>query len=74
MTLSEEKIEHFHTLVGFDASRRFEGQIARAILDLSESLENNFLDNDTKIDYATHVFAKMLDDLADLLEQPKLVN
>lgn len=67
-------LEQFHPLVGFENSQRFELQVAEAIADLAQSLESNFLDKDTKIDYATHVFAHMLDDLAELLERGKLMN
>lgn len=74
MTQTEEKIEKFQALVGSDLSYRFEKQVTRAVLDLIDSLENRFLDDETKVDYATHVFAKVLDDLVDYLERPKLLN
>ena len=74
MTPSEQKIEQYHAQVGSDTSFRFEGKISQAVQDLAESLEGNFMDNESKVDYATHVFAKMLDDLADFLEHPRLVN
>ena len=74
MTQTEEKIEKFQSLVGADLSYRFEKQVTRAVLDLIDSLENRFLDDETKVDYATHVFAKVLDDLVDYLERPKLLN
>ena len=67
-------LEQFQTLVGFEISERFELQVSQAILDLANSLEANFLDKETKIDYATHVFAHMLDDLAELLERGNLIN
>ena len=68
-------LEQFQTLVGFENSERFELQVSQAILDLANSLEANFLDKETKIDYyATHVFAHMLDDLAELLERGNLIN
>jgi hypothetical protein len=71
---AEQTLEQFHPLVGFENCSRFEQQVTEAIMELAESLETNFLDKDTKIDYATHVFAHMLDDLADLLESSKLMN
>ena len=42
---TEEKIEKFHTMIGFDASYHFEEEIALAILELAESLQQNFLEN-----------------------------
>jgi hypothetical protein len=74
MTPSEQKIEQYHAIVGDDTSYRFEHKIAQAVQELAESLENNFMDDEAKVDYATHVFAKMLDDLADFLENPRLIN
>lgn len=74
MTQLEQKIEQFQAVVGFDACAQFEREVASAVLDLVDSLQHNFVDNETKINYATHVFAQMLDDLADLLEKPKILN
>ncbi len=74
MTQVEQKIERLQSMIGFDNSDRFEQQIASAISDLADSLETSFLDNDTKVTYATHVFAKMLDDLADIVDKPMLLN
>ncbi len=74
MTPSEQKIEQYHSIVGADTSFRFEEKVAQAVLELAESLEGNFMDDESKVDYATHVFAKMLDDLADFLEHPRLMN
>ena len=48
--------------------------VAHAVQELAESFQGNFLDNESKVDYATHVFAKMLDDLSDFLEHPSIVN
>ena len=61
MTSTEQKIEKFHTIVGADISYRFEQKITDAVTELAEMLEHRFLDNETKVDYATHVFAKVLD-------------
>ena len=74
MTPPEQKIEKFHNIVGADISYRFEKQITDAVMELAEMLEHRFLDNETKVDYATHVFAKVLDDLMDLLEHPSHLN
>ena len=76
MTPSEEKIEQYQPQIGADIAHKFESIISKAIQDLSVSLENNFMDNESKIDYSTHVFAKALDDLSDFLENPnvKMVN
>ena len=46
----------------------------RDSMELTESLENQLIDNETKVDYATHVFAKALDEMVDYLESPTLLN
>ena len=74
MAQLEEKIENFTKTVGSDLSLEFEKQVSKTIRNLIESLENCLIDDDTKIDYATHVFAKALDDMVDHLERPKLLN
>jgi len=74
MTQTEEKIEGFANSVGVDLSHQFEMQISKTIKELIDSLENCLIDDDTKVDYATHVFAKALDEMVDHLETPKLLN
>ena len=74
MTQTEEKIENFTNSVGLDLSSQFEKQVTRTIQELMDSLENRLIDDDTKVDYATHVFAKALDEMVDYLESPKLLN
>ena len=70
----QEKIENFSGAVGTELSIEFEMQVSKTIKNLIESLENRLIDDDTKVDYATHVFAKALDDMVDYLERPKLLN
>ncbi len=74
MTQIEEKIENFTNSVGVDLSSQFEKQVSRTIQELMDSLENRLIDDETKVDYATHVFAKALDEMVDYLESPKLLN
>ena len=74
MTQTEEKIENFTNSVGIDLSSQFEKQVSRTIQELMDSLENRLIDDETKVDYATHVFAKALDEMVDYLESPKLLN
>lgn len=74
MTQTEEKLENFTNAVGSELSNQFEMQVSKTIKNLIESLENRLIDDDTKVDYATHVFAKALDDMVDYLETPKLLN
>ena len=74
MTPTEEKIENFTFAVGADLSNQFEKQVSRTIRDLMESLEHRLIDDETKVDYATHVFARALDEMVDYLETPKLLN
>ena len=74
MAQIQEKVENFTTAVGTDLSNEFEMQVSKTIKNLIESLENHLIDDNTKVDYATHVFAKALDDMVDCLETPKLLN
>ncbi len=74
MTQTEGKIENFSNSVGVDLSSQFEKQVSRTIQELMDSLENRLIDDETKVDYATHVFAKALDEMVDYLESPKLLN
>ena len=74
MAQIQEKAENFTTAVGTDLSNEFEMQVSKTIKNLIESLENHLIDDNTKVDYATHVFAKALDDMVDYLETPKLLN
>ena len=74
MTQTEEKIENFTNSVGVDLSSQFEKQVSRTIQEFMDSLENCLIDDETKVDYATHVFAKALDEMVDYLESPKLLN
>lgn len=74
MIQTEEKIENFTFAVGADLSNQFEKQVSRTIRDLMESLEHRLIDDETKVDYATHVFARALDEMVDYLETPKLLN
>ena len=74
MTQTVEKIENFANSVGVDLSHQFEKQVSRSIKELIDSLESSLIDDNTKIDYATHVFAKALDEMVDHLETPKLLN
>ena len=74
MTQTEEKIENFANAVGTDLSNQFEMQVSKTLKHLIESLEHRLIDDNTKVDYATHVFAKALDDMVDYLETPKLLN
>ena len=74
MTQTEEKIENFTNSVGVDLSSQFEKQVSRTIQELMDSLENRLIDDETKVDYATHVFAKALDEMVDYLGSPKLLN
>ena len=74
MTQTEEKIENFTNAVGADLSSQFEKQVSSTINELIVSLEHLLIDDETKVDYATHVFAKALDEMVDFLGTPKLLN
>ena len=74
MTQLDEKIEEFHPLVGFDVCNKFENRIEQAVIDLSDALKASFMDGEAKTNYATHVFAKMLDELGEMLENPGFMN
>ena len=74
MTQTEEKIENFTQMVGVDLSNKFEKRVSRTITELVDSWEHLLIDDETKVDHATHVFAKALDEMVDFLETPKLLN
>ena len=74
MTQTEKLTEKFSNAVGVDLNNQFENQVYGTIMELIESLENRSIDNETKIDYATHVFAKALDEMVDYLESPRFLN
>ena len=74
MTQVEKQMEQFQTMVGSETSFRFEQQVTSAVLELAGALQNSYMDNDAKVSYATHVFAQMLDDLADIIESPSIIN
>ena len=74
MTQVEKQIEQLQTLVGGETSDRFETKVASAVVELACALQKNYMDNDAKMSYATHIFAQMLDDLAVMVEQNHVVN
>ena len=74
MTQTEKLSKKFNNEVGVDLNNQFENQVYGTIMGLIESLENLLIDNETKVDYATHVFAKALDEMVDYLESPWLLN
>ena len=74
MTQTQKLSEKFSNEVGVDLNNQFENQVHGTIMGLIESLENRLIDNETKIDYATHVFAIELDEMVDYLESPSLLN
>ena len=74
MTQTEKLSEKFSNAVGVDLNSQFEKQVYGTIMELIESLENRLIDNDTKVDYATHIFAKALDEMVDYLDSPSLLN
>ena len=74
MTQTEKLSEKFSDAVGVDLNNQFEKQVYGTIMELLESLENRLIDNETKVDYATHIFAKALDEMVDYLDSPSLLN
>ena len=74
MTQTEKLTEKFSNAVGVDLNNQFEKQVYVTIMELIESLENRLIDNETKVDYATHIFAKALDEMVDYLDSPRLLN
>ena len=74
MTQTDKLSEKFSNTVGDDLNNQFENQVYVTIMELIKSLENRFIDNETKVDYATHVFAKALDEMVDYLDSPRLLN
>ena len=74
MTQTDKLSEQFTNTIGVDLNNQFENQVNVTIMELIKSLENRLIDNDTKVDYATHVFAKALDEMVDYLESPRMLN
>ena len=74
MTQTEKLSEKFSNAVGVDLNNQFEKKVYGTIMELLESLENRLIDNETKVDYATHIFAKALDEMVDYLDSPSLLN
>ena len=74
MTQTDKLSEQFSNTVGVDLNNQFENQVYVTIMELIKSLENRLIDNETKVDYATHVFAKALDEMVDYLDSPRLLN
>ena len=74
MTQTEKLSEKYSNTVGLDINNQFENQVYVTIMELIKSLENRLIDNETKVDYATHVFAKALDEMVDYLDSPRLLN
>ena len=74
MTQTKNISEKYSNAVGADLNNQFENQVYGTIMELIQSLENRLIDNETKVDYATHVFAKALDEMVDYLESPRLLN
>ena len=74
MKQTEKLSEKFSNAVGVDLNNQFEKQVYVTIMELIESLENRLIDNETKVDYATHIFAKALDEMVDYLDSPRLLN
>ena len=74
MTQTEKLSEKYCSAVGVDLNSQFENKVYVTIMELIDSLENRLIDNETKVDYATHLFAKALDEMVDYLESPRLLN
>tara|TARA_B100000686_G_scaffold51012_1_gene54819 strand:- start:625 stop:849 length:225 start_codon:yes stop_codon:yes gene_type:complete len=74
MTQTDKLSEKFSNTVGVDLNNKFEDQVYVTIIELVKSLENRLIDNETKVDYATHVFAKALDEMVDYLDSPRMLN
>ena len=66
--------EKFNNEIGVDLNHQFENQVYGTIMELIDSLDSRLIDNETKVDYATHVFAKALDEMVDYLDSPRLMN
>ena len=74
MTQTEKLSEKYSNAVGVDLNNQFEKQVYGTIMELIESLETRLIDNETKVDYATHIFAKALDEMVDYLDSPRFLN
>ena len=74
MTPTERKVEKFAREIGENTSYGFKKEVDVLTDDLMLELDGKFINNETKIDYVTHVFASVLDNLSDRLEKPDNLN
>ncbi|MBI4081375.1 MAG: hypothetical protein HY423_02065 [Candidatus Lambdaproteobacteria bacterium] len=68
--MSPQDYERYFTQIqSQDFERRVSEAAERAVLEM-----DRLVANEVKLRYVTHVFSKTLDDIADWLIRPKLVN
>ena len=74
MTPTERKIEKYAREVGENTSYEFKKEVEVLTDDLMLELDGKFINNETKIDYVTLVFASVIDSLIDRLKKPDNLN
>lgn len=67
------KWNRYHSFFGEERTVEFEQRVNAAVESAVRELDK-LVDDEMKIQYVTHVFAKTLDQLADWLSDPKMIN
>lgn len=63
----------YERIFGSEQAAEFESRVNAAVESAIREMDK-LVDDEVKIQYVTHVFAKTLDQLADYLSRPKTVN
>ena len=68
-----QKWNRYQRLFGEDRASEFEHRVNEAVNSAVREMDK-LVDDEVKIQYVTHVFAKTLDQLQDWLTHPRMVN
>jgi hypothetical protein len=68
-----QKWNRYQRTFGEDRASEFEQRVNEAVSSAVREMDK-LVDDEVKIQYVTHVFAKTLDQLQDWLHHPKMVN
>ncbi len=63
----------YHKVLGEPENAEFEQRVNDAVNSAVQEMDK-MVDDEIKLQYVTHVFAKTLDDLQSWLSHPKLIN
>jgi len=68
-----QKWNRYQRIFGEDQAAEFEHRVNEAVSSAVREMDK-LVDDEVKIQYVTHVFAKTLDHLQDWLTHPRMVN